>query len=86
MRSRSWTIPFRTTFSFCELLEVNSEEGAYITNTSSAAYRKRLFRARVAIVAFVSKKCGIVNPESPCRCNKHVRNKIQVGRLDPNRL
>ena len=69
-----------------ELFEVSSEEGAAIMDISPAAYRKRLSRARAAMVAFVSNRCGLVNPASPCRCHKHVRNKIAVGRLDPQHL
>ena len=69
-----------------ELLEVSGEEGAAIMEISPAAYRKRLARARATMVAFVSRQCGIVNPASPCRCHKHVRNKIRVGRLDPDHL
>jgi RNA polymerase sigma factor (sigma-70 family) len=69
-----------------EVFEMSSEEGAYIMEVSSAAYRKRLSRARQSLVTFVSHQCGIVNPAMPCRCHKHVRNKIQAGLLDPEKL
>jgi RNA polymerase sigma factor (sigma-70 family) len=69
-----------------ELFEVSSDEGAAIMGISSAAYRKRLSRARQQLVNFVSHKCGLVNPENPCRCHKHVRNKIAFRLLDPAQL
>lgn len=69
-----------------ELLGVNSDEGADILGISPAAYRKRLSRARQALVSFVSAQCGIVNPANPCRCHKHVQNKLRLGLLDPANL
>lgn len=69
-----------------EMFAVSSEEGAYILAISPAAFRKRLSRARAALVAFVSNTCGIVNTANPCRCEKHINNKIRAGRLDPNHL
>jgi hypothetical protein len=53
---------------------------------SPAAYRKRLSRARQALVAFVAGQCGIVNPASPCRCHKLAWAKRQAGRLSPDQL
>jgi RNA polymerase sigma factor (sigma-70 family) len=76
----------RLTLVLGEVLNVTSDEGAAIMGTSAVAFRKRLSRARQALVAFVSQQCGIVNPESPCRCHKHVRNKVRAGQLDPHHL
>jgi RNA polymerase sigma factor (sigma-70 family) len=69
-----------------EVFDMSSEEGAYIMGTTSTAYRKRLSRARQSLVAFVSNYCGIVNSASRCRCHKHVRNKIQFGSINPEKL
>lgn len=69
-----------------ELFEVSSDEGAEVMGISSAAYRKRLSRARQQLVSFVSHQCGIVNAANPCRCHKHVQNKIAFGLLDPASL
>ncbi|MBC8098169.1 MAG: RNA polymerase sigma factor [Armatimonadetes bacterium] len=69
-----------------EVLEIDSVEAAIIMEVSPAAYRKRLSRARQTLLAFVSQQCGIVNPENPCRCHKHVRNKLQAGLLTPDTL
>ena len=69
-----------------EFFEVSSEEGAYIMQTTPATFRKRLSRARSHLRAFVQQKCGIVNPDNPCRCAKHVGNEIQAGILKPEKL
>jgi hypothetical protein len=69
-----------------EVVGVNSDDGAYIMESTPTAYRKRLSRARQTLVEFVSRQCGLVNAESPCRCHKHVRNKIRAQQLDPQQL
>jgi len=74
----------RIAFLLGELFEVSGEEGAYIMQTTPATFRKR--RARGEIRAFVQQTCGIVNPNAPCRCVKHVGNEIRAGILRPERL
>lgn len=69
-----------------ELIGVSSADGATIMATSPDAYRKRLSRARQTLVAFVSQQCGLVNPANPCRCGKHVQNKIRARLLRRNEL
>ncbi len=76
----------RITYILGEIFEVSSEEGAAIMKTTPAAFRKRLSRARAEIRAFVQQQCGIANPTNPCRCSKHVGNKIRAGLLKPDRL
>ena len=76
----------RITLILGEIFEVSSEEGAYILETTPVNFRKRLSRARSQVRAFVQQKCGIVNPANPCRCNKHIGNKIRLGYLDPHKL
>jgi RNA polymerase sigma factor (sigma-70 family) len=76
----------RLALILAELMGVSGEEGAYIMDISPAAYRKRLSRARMTLVTFVSNHCGIVNPANPCRCHKHVQNKVRAGLLDSNNL
>lgn len=69
-----------------ELYEVSSKEGGVIMEISPAAFRKRLSRARSRIVTFVTGHCGIVNENNPCRCHKHVQNKIGAKLIDPDQL
>ncbi|HLZ56182.1 MAG TPA: RNA polymerase sigma factor [Ktedonosporobacter sp.] len=76
----------RIAFLLGEIFEVSGEEGAYIMQTTPATFRKRLSRARGQIRAFVQQKCGIVNPDNPCRCAKHVGNEIRARVLRPEKL
>lgn len=76
----------RIAYILGEIFEVSSEEGAAIMETTPAAFRQRLSRARTRIRAFVQQQCGIVNPANPCRCSKHVGNKIRAGLLKPDKL
>lgn len=69
-----------------EIFKLNSEEAASILDITPQAYRKRLSRARTSLISFVSNTCGLINPEKPCRCNKHIKNKILMKKLDPNHL
>ncbi|MDX2077504.1 MAG: RNA polymerase sigma factor [bacterium] len=69
-----------------ELIGISSDDASYIMGISAPAYRKRLSRARQALVAFVSHRCGIINTENPCKCHKHVQNKIRIGMMTPDSL
>lgn len=69
-----------------EVFQLNSEEAASILEITPPAYRKRLSRARTSLISFVSNNCGLINPAKPCRCHKHIKNKILMKKLDPNHL
>jgi RNA polymerase sigma factor (sigma-70 family) len=69
-----------------EVFNLRSEDAATILEITPQAYRKRLSRARTLLVSFVSNNCGLINPENPCRCNKHIKNKIFLNKLDPHNL
>lgn len=66
-----------------ELLEFSTEDGAAIMSVKPTAYRQRLSRARRMLVGFVATECGWVNPDSPCRCHKHVSYAHPVQLPDP---
>lgn len=71
----------RLAIILADILEVSGAEAAAIVDVSPAAFRKRLSRARQALVAFVAGHCGIVNPASPCRCHKIARARRAAGGL-----
>ena len=78
--------PHRLAYILGEILEMEGEEAARVLAIRPAAFRKRLSRARQAIVAFTRAKCGLVSPEHPCRCRRRVGHAVQLGRVDPRRL
>ncbi len=78
--------PHRLAYILGEILELEGSEAAEVMEISPQAFRKRLSRARAEIVSFMQRKCGLVNPQSGCRCLRRVNRAIQLGRVDPRRL
>src|SRR5438093_4503137 len=78
--------PHRLAYILGEILEMEGEEAARVLAIRPAAFRKRLSRAREAIVAFTRAKCGLVSPERPCRCRRRVDQAVRLRRVDPRRL
>lgn len=78
--------PHRLAYILGEILEMDGDEAAHVLAIRPAAFRKRLSRAREAIVAFTRAKCGLVSPERPCHCRRRVAHALRLGRVQPNRL
>ncbi|HEY6416884.1 MAG TPA: RNA polymerase sigma factor [Acidimicrobiales bacterium] len=75
--------PQRVAYILGEVFQLPSDTAATISDTTPAAYRKRLSRARAKVRAFVAEHCGIVNPDAACRCTRRVPTAIRTGRIDP---
>lgn len=75
--------PQRVAYILGEVFQLPSDTGAAICDTTPAAYRKRLSRARTKVRAFVAEHCGIVNPDAACRCTRRLQVAIRAGRIDP---
>jgi RNA polymerase sigma factor (sigma-70 family) len=78
--------PHRLAYVLGEILEMDHEEAARVLETTPAAFRKRLSRARGQIVAFTRARCGLVDRSNACRCRRRVPRAIALGRVDPRRL
>ena len=66
-----------------EILEFNGKEGAEILGISHTSFRKQLSRSRSKIRSFLENKCGLANPENPCRCTKKIDYLIDQKVVDP---
>jgi RNA polymerase sigma factor (sigma-70 family) len=75
----------RVAFVLGDIFGLSSADAAWILETSPAAYRKRLERARHRIRAFMESACGLVNQEAFCRCARRVPKAVAAGRVDPRR-
>jgi RNA polymerase sigma factor (sigma-70 family) len=75
----------RVAFVLSDVFELSSADAAWILDTTPAAYRKRLERARHRIRAFMESTCGLVNPGAFCRCARRVPAAVAAGRIDPRR-
>ncbi len=69
-----------------EIMELEHRQAAEVLETSPAAFRKRLQRARAEITGFMQAHCGLANPSNACRCAKRVGSAIARGRVDPSQL
>ena len=76
--------PHRLAYVLGEILELEGPEGARVLGISEAAFRKRLSRARQAIVGFTRAHCGLVDPDNPCRCLRRLPRAQALGRVDPS--
>ena len=62
-----------------EIFGTDHKLGAELFNTSTGNYRVKLHRAKTHLLNFVSNKCGLINPENPCRCPKKTREFMKAG-------
>lgn len=76
----------RLAYILGEIMELDHIQAAAVLETTPAAFRKRLSRARTSIVAFMTDHCGLVRPANSCRCHRRVGRAIALGRVDPSRL
>ena len=78
--------PHRLAYVLGEILEMDGEEAARVVGIRPAAFRKRLSRARAAVVAFTQAKCGLISPDKLCRCRRRLPTALRLGRVVPGRL
>jgi RNA polymerase sigma factor (sigma-70 family) len=76
----------RLAFVLGEIFECPSPLAAELLDTTPAAFRKRLERARADLSAFMQERCGLMNEANPCRCEKKTRGFIAAGWVDPRNL
>lgn len=76
----------RMVYILGEILEFNSLEGAEILNITPENFRKQLSRSRTKIRNFLLKKCGLANPNKPCRCAKKIDFLINLQAINPKKL
>jgi RNA polymerase sigma factor (sigma-70 family) len=76
----------RLAYILGEIVELDHHEAAEVLETTPAAFRKRLSRARASITSFVTSRCGLVNPANACRCRRRVATAIDLGRVHPAKL
>ncbi|MCE3008723.1 MAG: RNA polymerase sigma factor [Bacteroidetes bacterium] len=76
----------RLVYVLGEIFELSTREGAELTELSEDNYRQILSRARRDLRAFMNQKCGLVNPDNPCRCQRKTKGFIQAGWVDPGQM
>lgn len=76
----------RLAFVLGEIFGAADAEGADALGTTRDGFRQRLSRARRQLHAFLSGRCGLVDPANPCRCARKTRAFVRAGIIDPARL
>jgi RNA polymerase sigma factor (sigma-70 family) len=74
----------RLLFVLGDLFGIDHNLGAEIFNVSRQNFRVKLHRARTEINNFVTDKCGLLNPDNPCRCHKKAKAMKNMGVLNEN--
>jgi len=76
----------RLAYILGEIMELDHIQASGVLETTPAAFRKRLSRARANILSFMTAKCGLINPANACRCHRRVSTAVALGRVDPSHL
>ncbi len=71
----------RLLFIVGETFGVDHNLGSEIFDLSKANYRVKLHRARKELINFMQQKCGLMNPDNPCRCIKKAKTMHKNGYL-----
>src|SRR6516165_1803834 len=72
----------RVIFILGSIFNVSSTIAAEIVCISPANFRKQLSRAKADLFQFMKDKCGLINPNNPCRCYKKTKGFIREGKVD----
>lgn len=75
----------RAVFIIGAIMGISSSEGAEVLNISNDAFRKRLSRARKDLSQYIKNRCGLINPDNPCRCKQKAKAAFQAGYISENR-
>ncbi len=76
----------RVVFLLGEILDTDDVVGAELLGIERANFRQKLHRAREQLAQFMSGRCGLVNPEKPCRCARKTSAFVRDGIVDPNNI
>ena len=78
--------PHRLAYVLGEILEMDGVEAAGVLDISPAAFRKRLSRAREAVIGFTRAHCGLVDPANACRCSRRLPRAQAMERVNADAL
>ena len=73
----------RVIFIIGGIFNVKSTIGGSLLNITPENFRKQLSRAKSDLFQFMNQKCGLINPDNPCRCHKKTKGFINEGKVNP---
>ncbi len=76
----------RLVYVLGDVFSIDHNTASDLLSTTPEAYRQQLSRARKDLYSFIQQKCGLVNPNNPCRCNKKTKLWIERGYVKKDTL
>lgn len=76
----------RMVFILGAIFNLKSSVAAEILEVTPENFRKQLQRAKDDLFRFMQDKCGLINVEAPCRCQKKTKGYIQDGIVSPETI
>ncbi|MEO8209676.1 MAG: RNA polymerase sigma factor [bacterium] len=76
----------RLIFILGSMFNVNDEIGSEILDISKENFRQKLSRARKQLANFMNNKCGLMNKDNPCHCEKKTKLMMDAGHVNPDKL
>ncbi|MEM6768276.1 MAG: RNA polymerase sigma factor [Bacteroidota bacterium] len=69
-----------------DIFGIDHKLGSEIFHLSPQNFRVKLHRARKDLHNYMNNKCGLVNPDNPCRCPKKAKALKKLGKLDKKNM
>jgi RNA polymerase sigma factor (sigma-70 family) len=76
----------RLVYILGEIFSIDHTIGSEILEISKDNFRQKLTRARRDLYNFMNQKCGLVNTQNPCRCDRKTKSFIKAGWVDKDNL
>ncbi len=72
----------RVVFILGGIFNIKSAIASRLLDISPENFRKQLSRAKADLFSFMDNKCGLINPDNPCRCAKKAKGFIKDGLIE----
>jgi RNA polymerase sigma factor (sigma-70 family) len=72
----------RIVFILGAIFNIRSNVAARILDITPENFRQQLSRAKKELFQFMDNRCGLINPDNPCRCSKKTKGFIKEGAVD----
>jgi RNA polymerase sigma factor (sigma-70 family) len=75
----------RMVYILGEIFGIDHKIGSEMLEISKDNFRQKLTRARKDLYNFMNQKCGLVNSQNPCRCDRKTKSFIKAGWVDKDK-
>ena len=76
----------RLIFILGNMFNVSDAVGSEILEISRDNFRQKLSRSRKQLANFMTDKCGLINKDNPCHCEKKTKLMMLSGHVNPDNL